>query len=133
MSKNFRVVVDTGVVVSALWSVDGNPACVVKLIPNEIVPHINDVILAEYKEVLDRPKFDFSEQKKLAFLSKIEEFGVHFIPTESSVPFLYESDRIFYDTAKESGSILITGNTKHFPNEPFVMTPAEFINMYSDA
>jgi len=51
---------------------------------------------------------------------------------ESNIPMPDESDRIFYDTAKQSGSILITGNTKHFPDEPFIMTPAEFMRMMED-
>ena len=40
-----------------------------------------------------------------------------------------ESDRIFYDTAKESKSILISGNLKHFPNEEFIMLPADFLEL----
>jgi len=38
-----------------------------------------------------------------------------------------ESDRIFYDTACESKAILITGNKKHYPDEEFIMTPADFL------
>jgi hypothetical protein len=38
-----------------------------------------------------------------------------------------ESDRVFYDVAKTAGAYLITGNTKHFPQEPFILTPAEFV------
>ena len=45
----------------------------------------------------------------------------------SDVPMLDEDDRVFYDTAKESGAILVTGNTKHFPAESFIMTPSDFL------
>jgi len=38
-----------------------------------------------------------------------------------------ETDRIFYDTAKQSGSFLVTGNLKHYPQEIFILTPAEFL------
>jgi predicted nucleic acid-binding protein len=38
-----------------------------------------------------------------------------------------ETDRKFYDTAKSSSATLITGNMKHYPAEPFIMTPADFI------
>lgn len=38
-----------------------------------------------------------------------------------------EKDRIFYDTAKESSAILVTGNIKHFPKEAFIMSPNDFI------
>jgi len=47
--------------------------------------------------------------------------------TASNIPLPDESDRIFYDTAKENGTILITGNTKHYPNEAFIVTPANFL------
>ena len=43
------------------------------------------------------------------------------------MPMPDETDRIFYDTAKASGAILITGNLKHFPSEPFIMKSAEFL------
>ena len=132
MSGKTKVVIDTGVLVSALWSSDGNPACVVKLIPGDITPHINSVILSEYKEVLDRPKFNFTEHKKTTLLTLIEKYSEQTLPMESNIPMPDESDRIFYDTAKQSGSILITGNTKHFPDEPFIMTPAVFMRMMED-
>jgi len=38
-----------------------------------------------------------------------------------------ESDRVFYDTAKTIGAILVTGNIKHYPDEPLIMTPAVFM------
>jgi hypothetical protein len=43
-----------------------------------------------------------------------------------------ETDRKFYDTAKAAGAMLITGNTKHYPDEPFILTPAAFIRGYYD-
>ena len=30
-----------------------------------------------------------------------------------------------------SGAILITGNIRHFPAEPFIMSPADFLRTYS--
>ena len=132
MSKKTKVVIDTGVLVSALWSAEGSPASILKLIPDDIVPHINNEILSEYKEVLNRPKFDFTEQKKTELLSKMEMHSEQMMPMESNDPMPDESDRIFYDTAKQSGAILITGNTKHFPDEPFIVTPAVFINKMKD-
>jgi len=48
-------------------------------------------------------------------------------PFVSTVFMTDETDRTFYDTAKASDSILITGNIKHYPTEPFIMTPTEFL------
>jgi hypothetical protein len=40
-----------------------------------------------------------------------------------------EDDRVFYDSAKLAGAYLITGNAKHYPAQPFVVTPAEFFRL----
>ena len=48
-------------------------------------------------------------------------------PAASDIPMIDETDRIFYDTAKAAGATLITGNIKHYPAEPFIMLPADFI------
>jgi hypothetical protein len=34
---------------------------------------------------------------------------------------------MFYEAAKECGAILITGNIRHYPAEPFIKTAAEFL------
>ena len=50
------------------------------------------------------------------------------MPKKSNLQMIDEADRIFYDTAKGSNSILITGNIKHFPKEDFIKTVNEFLN-----
>jgi hypothetical protein len=40
-----------------------------------------------------------------------------------------ESDRKFFDAAKTCGAVLITGNKKHYPPEPFILSPAEFLSL----
>ena len=63
-------------------------------------------------------------------ISDLQEFGKLIDPRESSIPMEDETDRIFYDTAKASGAVLVTGNIKHYPDEPFIMTPAEFLKRH---
>ena len=129
---NNKVVIDTNILVSALWSANGNPNKIVKGISNKnIIPYFCQEILQEYKKVLSRPKFDFSP---LEISRLLREFLLHGVELEdiikSNVLFPDESDRIFYDTAKAGEAILITGNTKHYPNEPFIMNPAQFLTLY---
>ena len=69
----------------------------------------------------------FTLDKQVALINKIVEMGIVFEPVTSLVPMPDEDDRIFYDTAKESGAFLITGNKKHYPDEPFIMTPSDFL------
>ena len=38
-----------------------------------------------------------------------------------------ESDRKFYDAAKFCNAYLLTGNKKHYPKDPLVLSPAEFL------
>ena len=128
MKEKIKVVFDTNVLVSALWSDVGNTAEIVELIPISIIPCFSDAILLEYTEVLNRPKFDFSEHKRNALFSQLNEYGELHSSNKSDILLPDESDRIFYDTAKASGAILITGNLKHYPKELFIMTPAEFLS-----
>jgi hypothetical protein len=39
-----------------------------------------------------------------------------------------EDDRVFYDVARTDEVILITGNKKHYPTSPQILSPAEYIN-----
>jgi len=129
-----HVVLDTNILVSALWSKDGNPAKIAHLIPDrKIIPCYCAVILYEYNMVLSRAKFGFSSGQINALLDNIKKYGKSYNtgPSQCTLPFDDESDRIFYDVARESKSILVTGNVKHFPAMPFVMTPAEFVTKLS--
>jgi len=56
--------------------------------------------------------------------------GVLVDPIVSKVTLPDESDRMFYDAALENNAILITGNLKHYPNEKFIMTPTQFLDMH---
>jgi len=89
----------------------------------------NTTILLEYVDVMNRPKFknNIDHDLILNFVNTIMNIGLAFDPIPSTKPFADESDRIFYDTAKNSDSFLITGNIRHFPKEPFIMLPGDFL------
>ena len=129
-----RVVLDTNVVVSALLSPKGVPARILDLFFNEMVQVcICDNIVAEYRDVLSRPELRIEAAKIELFLDNIKHTATMTTYVKSSVFLPDEDDRVFYDTAKGSGAILITGNTKHFPEEDFIMTPRAFIDMVKSA
>ena len=126
-----RVVIDTNVIVSSFISPHSIPAKVIDLIAldNEFVICYNEAILFEYQEVLTREKFDkynFNPDEIAKFINKVKAAGFLVEPSASNISLPDESDRIFYDTAKESGAVLITGNTKHYPPEHFIITPLIF-------
>jgi predicted nucleic acid-binding protein len=70
MMGRIKVFIDTNELVSALWSDNGNPSTIVKLMPHGIIPFFNQSIFEEYSDVLNRPKFVFSVNKRLELLNK---------------------------------------------------------------
>ena len=62
----------------------------------------------------------------------VTQHGASILLVPSTVPMPDEDDRVFYDAAKSAGAYLVTGNTKQYPNEPFVLTPTEFLELQSE-
>ena len=129
-----RIVLDTNVIVSAFINPNGNSSKIVKLILQKHSKlYINPAILNEYEEVMLRPKFSSKIDAGLVprFIDLLKIIGVQFEPLPGKIKLPDESDRIFYDTAIQSGSFLISGNLKHYPKEPFIMLPADFLKRLS--
>jgi len=125
-----KVVLDTNIIISNAISDMGNPSKIMNLISDKkLIICYNAEILAEYSEVLSRARFNFSPEKQRYPIDKIKELGLLIEPPLSDIPLSDESDRIFYDTAKAAEAYLITGNLKHYPEEPNIMLPAQFIEM----
>jgi putative PIN family toxin of toxin-antitoxin system len=129
-----NIVLDTNVLISALWTPGGNAARIVNMVRfNLAQPCYSAAIMEEYTEVLNRPKFDFPNGAVRSLLSGITRLGIEVEPEASTVPFIDETDRKFYDVANAGSAILITGNIKHFPVEAGIMTPAEFLDKLDKA
>ena len=123
-----RVVLDTNVLVSANLTSGGIPAKIMNLVADrEIQLFYCPEILDEYKRVLAYEKLDIPATAQSKAIEGIRKLGESIEPTISTIPLVDETDRAFYDTAKESDAILVTGNIKHFPNEAFIITPADFL------
>lgn len=126
-------VIDTNVIVSALLSRHQDSATVKildYLYGRTIIPVYNDEILEEYATVLRRTKFNFPESTICATLEAIKAGGVKSdrISCEEQLP--DPKDIVFYEVALSvEDSYLVTGNTKHFPKKPFVVTPAEMLQI----
>ena len=127
------VVIDTNVLVSAL--ITKNPeaatAKVVRLLlEQEFVPLYDADIVTEYEDVLHRSKFPILPEVADALISYIVEHGVEAsrVSFDESMP--DEDDRVFYEvTLSKEDSFLVTGNLKHYPTSPRVITPADFVNL----
>ncbi|MDY6331288.1 MAG: putative toxin-antitoxin system toxin component, PIN family [Fibrobacter sp.] len=128
-------VIDTNVLVSALLKWDSIPGQVVQqTYAHEIIPVFNDSILQEYEEVLSREKFHFPKETVEFLLSRLKAIGESMTTVESLVGnFPDPKDVVFFEVAMEKNktddAFLVTGNLKHFPKHPKVVTPAEMLRI----
>lgn len=122
------VVLDTNVVVSALWTPEGKAAYIVRqVIAGNLKLCYDYRILTEYREVLSRPKFKFSFWQINFLLDTFEKDGISVIPKKlTDIHFTDESDRAFYEVARFCNAPLVTGNLKHFPQDNLVVTVANY-------
>ena len=126
-------VIDTNVIVSSILSSHSDSATVLvrdNILDGKLIPLFNEDILAEYKDVLNRPKFKFPSSLVKAVLDAITSIGLYMDRTESGELFPDPKDAVFYEVAlSKEDSYLVTGNTKHFPTSPIVVTPAEMLEI----
>ena len=82
--KGLRIVPDTNILVSALILNRGNPRDIFnKFVNGEIIFILSEELLAEFLDVLSRPKFNnIFEQEKIDFINLIKEFSEIIIPLE---------------------------------------------------
>lgn len=99
-----------------------------------IVPLYNDEILEEYKSVLSRPKFNLNLSLIETIIKAIITDGLNIDRTPAAdIEFPDPKDIVFYEVALSvEDSYLITGNIRHFPVKPFVVTPAEMVRILED-
>ena len=130
----YYAVIDTNVLVSALLSAKSVPSQIVRqAMGGVITPLYNSEILAEYEEVLHRAKFSFEESDIKIVLSALQEYGVKVDAGQMDFKVFDSDDVVFYavvmEKRKEIDAYLVTGNTKHFPHKPFVVTPREMLDI----
>lgn len=130
------VVIDTNVIVSALITKNPNAATtrVLELaLMGEIVPLYDQDVLDEYLEVLTRKKFKLKEDSIQYIIKTITINGINTLRTSFLEDMPDEDDRVFYELSlSEPDSLLITGNSKHFPRTPRVVSPSEFLRIIED-
>ena len=131
-----NVVVDTNVLVSGLLRPFSPPGEIVRLISSgELRLCLDGRLIAEYTEVLQRPKFQFDPALVGALLDLIMHEGLLTagVPVEAQLP--DDDDRPFLEVALAfETKCLVTGNLKHFPQRVRrgvkVLSPAQFLAFY---
>ncbi len=128
-----RVVIDTNVLVSGLLNAAGNPGRVVDgLLLGELVPVVDDRILAEYSEVLSRPAFAFDPANRDGVLEFLRASAERVVAPPLALVLPDPDDAPFLEVAYHANAVaLCTGNTRHYPPEArggvTVLTPAELV------
>jgi putative PIN family toxin of toxin-antitoxin system len=128
-----KAVIDTNVIVSAYITKNLEAATskvLEAVMQNKLTPIYNDQILNEYTEVLHRKKFGIPEHLIKWVIDKIITNGVRGERVISDEFFPDPKDVVFYEVAlSKEDAYLVTGNTKHFPKKPIVVTPAEMLEI----
>ena len=77
-----------------------------------------------------RAKFKLSEEQICTVIEHVKQNGIDSsrFPYAGEMP--DEDDRVFYEVClTKEDSFLVTGNLKHFPKEPQVITAAEMMEI----
>lgn len=126
-----RIVLDTNVLVSALLTPQGPCArALADIVQGGSALLLDARILAEWTDVLARPRFRFASapvKTLLGYLSGQADWVLarplppDLLPDPDDLPFL--------EVAREGAGVLVTGNTKHYPqatrNGVLVLDPAQ--------
>lgn len=130
----YFAVIDTNVLISGMLKRPSIPNDIIKkCLAGNIVPLINEKIIAEYREVTARPKFHFPMSAVETLLNSLIHRGIwqNVVPTDEKLP--DPKDLIFYETLsaarKKFPAYLVTGNLKHFPSNDFIVSPHTMLDL----
>lgn len=129
-----RLVVDTNIVVSAALKPDGLQRTVLLLaITKPARLYISEAIMAEYREVLSRPKMNIRKGLQQQMLQLIRSRSYPVKPARPLQVTPDPDDNRFLECADAArADYLLTGNQRHFPKfwkKTKVITSREFISI----
>ncbi len=126
-------VIDTNVIVSALITKHDDAATykvLTHVVQGHVIPLYNGEIIDEYKDVLSRVKFHLPQSEIDRVLDYIYAHGIVMNRTAFDEIMPDEDDRVFYEISlSKEDSFLVTGNLKHYPISPKVVSPSEFVKL----
>ena len=130
----YYAVIDTNVLVSAALKYKSVPGSIVRLaFDGLIIPVLNSDIEKEYRDVLSRSKFHLSADIVDEIINTFHDKGMYITPEGLDIDLPDPKDKVFYEVVmekrKDDDAYLVTGNIKHFPIKPFVVTPREMLDI----
>jgi len=129
-----RLVIDTNIVVSAALKPDGLQRTILLLaITKPARLYVSDAIMAEYQELLARPKMNIRKGIRQQLLQLIANRAYRVRPARRLQVTPDPDDNIFLECADAArADYLVTGNQRHFPRfwkKTKVITSREFISI----
>jgi putative PIN family toxin of toxin-antitoxin system len=112
-----KVVLDTNVVVSAHLKAGGLEAFALDLaLASKLQLYVSPDVLAEYEEVLRRPRFRIDSKKVTQSLRLIKKRAKNVTPTLTLSVSPDTDDNRFLECAEAANAdYMVTGNRRHFP------------------
>lgn len=134
MPVKYFAVIDTNVLVSAVLKQKSVPGSIIELaFDGPIIPVLNEDIEAEYRKVLLRPKFHLTEDIVNDIIDTFHQRGLYIDSEAIDIDLPDPKDRVSYEVVmeerKDEDAYLVTGNIRHFPTAPFIVTPRQMLDI----
>lgn len=132
---NYRVVVDTNILVSYLLpnkKLTAIRAFMDRVLRGDFELIVSKEIMQEYEDVLHRRKFGFLDDSISELLDFFQYNSIFVEAWDTGVELADSGDLPFFEAyiAEQSPeTFLVTGNTKHFPEWPYIVTPSQIIKV----
>lgn len=129
-----KTVIDTNVVVSSLLSKGKHTAITdfMDMVFNgEALPIASEEIFNEYEEVLYRSRFNFPKDIVESLVTFLKQHSIMAKTWDTGMELTDKSDLPFFEAyiAEQSPeTFLVTGNIKHYPEWPYIVTPREILD-----
>jgi uncharacterized protein len=129
-----RLVIDTNIVVSAALKPEGLQRTVLLLaITKPARLYVSDATMAEYQELLARPRMNIRKGVRQQLLQLIRNRAYRVTPKLRLQVTADPDDNVFLECADAArADYLVTGNVRHFPKfwkKTKVITSREFISI----
>ena len=135
----YYAVIDTNVIVSAVMAFnksneESSPYIILaNVLAGRVIPLFSSEIIDEYKDVLSRKKFKFDVKLVNTLIEAIKKHGIDTKKADIDEILPDPKDVVFYQVTwegqKSQNTYLVTGNLKHFPSKPFVVSPKQMIDI----
>ena len=133
-----KIVLDTNILVSGLLTPFGSSGEIVRMVSSgQLTLYFDARVLAEYRDVLHRPRFQLNKENVASLLDYIRSYGQS-VPTQPLPKSLSDPDDEPFLEVAVSGDVkcLVTGNLAHFPiafrQGVKVLSPTKFLKYYRE-